>query len=183
MAVHVVGDDLRGEERCARRRADVGDDIAGLHIIAAEAAACGKVALDEGYIVVIPEGAHGVVVKVQRHAAVLCVEDRAAELLGADEHVVRHRVAAEERASIVRDIGRLRVGPLVVVFGDGDEAFDRGQVVIGCACGGGERLPVRFIEKQQLRRLGDGEDLDAARAGEVAFAQIVLNKGGAVLFA
>ena len=122
-------------------------------------------------------------VKVQRHAAVLRVEDRAAELLGADEHVVRHRVAAEERASIVRDVGRLRVGPLVVAFGDGDEAFNRGQVVIGCACGGGEQLPVRFIEKQQLRRLGDGEDLDTARAGEVAFAQIVLNKGGAVLFA
>ena len=33
--------------------------------IAAEAAACGKVALDEGYIVVIPEGAHGVVVKLR----------------------------------------------------------------------------------------------------------------------
>ena len=70
-----------------------------------------------------PEGAHGIMVKVQRHAAVLRVEDRAAELLGADEHVVRHRVAAEERASIVRDVGRLRVGPLVVAFGDGDEAF------------------------------------------------------------
>ena len=53
VAGHVVGDDLRGEERRARGGADVGDDIAGLHIIAAEAAACGKVALDEGYIVVM----------------------------------------------------------------------------------------------------------------------------------
>ena len=54
VAVHVVGDDLRGEERCARRRADVGDDIAGLHIIAAEAAATLHLISQKERLVIIP---------------------------------------------------------------------------------------------------------------------------------
>ena len=173
MTAHIVRDDLRGEECRARGGADIGDDAAALHVIAAETAAGAEIALDEGNIVIVPQLAGNVFIKVQRHDAFLGIEDGAAELTGADEHIVGHRVAAEKGAAVVGNVGRLRIGPLVVALGDGDETFDGGKVIIACARGLGEQSPVGLVEEEQLGRLCDGQDLDAAFTGEVALAQIV----------
>ena len=57
----------------------------------------------------VPQGADGVAVEVQGHfAGFIHLEDRAAQLLRADEHIVRHGVAAEQGAAVVWPRGSAR---------------------------------------------------------------------------
>lgn len=167
VALGVTGQHLLGEEGGTGRGTYIGKQVAGLHVIAAEAAAGPEPTLEEGNIVVVPQLAHHVFVKVQGHDAVLGIKDGHAQLLCAAEQVVRQRVTAEESLAVVGGVG-LGVGPVVIFVGCFGHALYGGKVVIGHAGGGGEGGPVSRVQVEQLGGFRHGEDLQLAVVHQVA---------------
>ena len=117
-------------------------------------------------------------VKAQSHRAIAGGEDLRSQLHGARQQVVGHRVAAEKGFAVV---GRIRqaVGPVIVGLRCGSKAFDGGKVVIRGAGSGGELVPLRLVEDQNLHGFGDGEDLDAL--AEAALVDVPVHVGGDLL--
>ena len=171
----VVGGHLRREEGGAGAGADIAQHIAGLDVIAAEASACGKPALDKGHIVVIPQFAGHIVVKVDGHLAVLHFKNGVAKLLCTYQHIVGHGVAAEQSLAVIGGIG-LSVGPVVVFACRFHQTFQRGKVVVACAGSIGKDLPVGVIEEHQLGGFCHWEDLDLAAAVKVALRQVAIDE-------
>ena len=108
MDLIVPGHHLLREEGGAGTGAYTAQQCAGFYVIAAEAAIRSKIPLDEGHIVVIPQFAHHIMVKVQGHFAVVHFKNFAAQLLCAHNHIVCQRVPTKQR---------LAAGPVVVLFG------------------------------------------------------------------
>ena len=106
------------------------------------------------------------------------LEDGAAQLLRADEQIIRHCIAPEEGLAVIRR-GGLRVCPVVVALGDGKQTLDGEHLAFLRAGRLGERLPVRFIQEKQFGRLGNREDFDAPSLPEVAFGEIIIDICGA----
>ena len=126
--------------------ADVGQNVADLNIVAAEAAAGGEAALDVGHIVVVPQPAGGGLGQLHGHPAALDVEEGVSQLLCADEHIVRHRVAAKQGLAVVGRFG-LGVRPVVIGFGSPDQPLDGLKVGVLCAGGVGKGLPVGVVQE------------------------------------
>ncbi len=180
VALGVVHHDLRGEEGGAGVGTHIGQHIAHLDIIAAEATDSGKPPLDEGHIVVVPQLAGYVLVKVQGHLSVLHLEQGVAQLPGPHQHVVGHGVAAEQSLAVVR-LRRLGVGPVIIGTGSGHQPFHGGKVVVGGTGGLGKLLPVGLVQEHQLGGFCHREDLHAAVAVKVSFVQVALHILGALV--
>ena len=160
--------------------ADVGQNVADLNIVAAEAAAGGEPALDVGHIVVVPQPAGGGLGQLHGHPAALDVEEGVSQLLCADEHIVCHRVAAKQGLAVVGRFG-LGVRPVVIGFGGPDQPLDGLKVGVLCTGGIGEGLPVGVVQEQKLHRLCHREYFDAAVVVEVALGQVAPDVGRPLL--
>ena len=167
----------RGEEGSAGTGANIAQHVAGLDIVTAEAAAGGKPALDEGHVVVIPQLAGRIVLKVDGHFAVLHLKDGTAQLLCAHQHVVCHSIAAEQGLAVVRGSG-LGIGPVVVFFSGVYQTFHGGKVVVAGTGGLGKGLPVGVVEEHHLGGFCHREDLYAAVGVKVALREVAVNKLG-----
>ena len=177
MALRVAGHHLLGEEGGAGAGTHIAQDVAGLDVVAAEAADGGKPPFDEGHIVVVPQLAGGRFAQLHRHPALLHVKDAFAQLLGADEQIVCHGVAAKQGLAVVRGRG-LGVGPLIVFLGRGHQPLHGGKVVIACPGGRRKGFPVRFVQAEDLGGFGHREDLDAAIVLEIALGEVAFQIGG-----
>ena len=180
VALGVVGHHLGGEEGAAGRRADVGQQIAGLHVVAAEPAAGTEPALDVGHIEVIPQFADDVFVKMQGHDAVLGIKDGQAHLLSTAQQVVGQRITAEEGLAVVGGAGH-GIRPVVVLAGHLHDAFHSGQVVVGHTGGRSKGGPVGGVQVEQLGGFCHREDLQFPIVHQVALGQKTVHIGGLLL--
>ena len=169
-----------GEEGGAGTGAHIGQHVAGLDIIAAEAAGGGKPAPDKGHIVVVPQPAGHIALKVDGHSAVLHRKDGVAQLLCAHQHIVCHGITAEQCLAVIRR-GGLGIGPVVVFFCGGRQPLHGGKVLVADAGGIGKSLPVGIIEEQQLGGFCHREDLDAVVLPEAPLREVALHELGLFL--
>ena len=166
---------LLGEKGGAGVGAHIGQHIAGLDVVTAETALARKPALDKGNIVVLPQLPGHILGQVHGHLAVFHGKEGAAQILGTNEHVVCHGVAAKQRLAVVRNF-RPGVGPVVVFFGGGYKALHGGKVLIRCPCGRRKGLPIGIIEEQQLGGFCHRENFDGAVVVKVTLGEIALRE-------
>ena len=180
MALGVALHHPRREIGGAGAGADIGQNVADLNIVAAEAAAGGEPAPDVGQIVVVPQLAGGGLGQPHGHLSALDVEEGVSQLLCADKHIVCHRVAAKQGLAVVGRFG-LGVRPVVVGFGGPDQTLDGLKVRVLCTGGLGEGLPVGVVQEQKLHGLCHRKNFDAAVVIEVALGQVALDVGRPLL--
>ena len=176
VALGVAGHHLLGEEGGAGAGAHIGEDVARLDVVAAEAARGGKPALDEGHIVVVPQLAGGLLAQAHGHFALLHVKDGVAQLFCPDEQVVCHGVAAKQGLAVVGG-SRLGVGPLVVFLGRLHQPFHGGKIIVAGPGGLGKGLPIGVVQQQQLGGFRHREDLHAAIVVKIALGEVVVDIG------
>ena len=168
----VVFHHLVGEVRGRRRRAGIGQDIAGLNVVRAKLAVAVKPAVDVGHVVVVPQAANCCLVGVDGHAAAAHVKEVDAQLLAANDKVVAQRVAAKEGAAVVCHVGGLRVCPLVVLLGKRRNALEGRELVQGGAGSLRKGLPVGGVDHRDLGRLGHRKEIQLAVLLEVALVDV-----------
>ena len=156
----------------ARGGSDAGDDIAHFDVVAAKAPGRAEPAVDERHIVIVPQAADHIFIEIQHRCAVLHTQKLHAQLARTDDHVIGKRVAAKKRLSVVRNIRRLSVRPLIILARRLGNALHSGKGAVIRARGSGEFFPIRRIQHQQLHGFCDGEYLQRSLARKRAFLQI-----------
>ena len=150
----------------------IGQHIPGLHIVRAEFADAGKITVDKGHIIVFPQSAQSVFVRLKGHFAVLYVKNIKSHLLHADDKIVGHGIPPVKGFAVVRHIRGLGICPLIIALRHLGHTLCGGKLIDSSARSLGKRLPVGHVHHHDLGGFRHREQIKAAVIAKIAFLHV-----------
>ena len=163
------------------RRAGIGQNFSGLHIIRTELSGTGKIALHVGYIIIVPEAADLRFLRLHLYLSVFHEENVRSHLFHAYHKIIGHGIPSVEGQPVIRHIRRLRIRPLIVCLCHSSNTLCSGQITETGAGGFRKGIPVGFVEHHDFRGFSHRKQIQCTVTIKISLLYVAIHIFGQLL--